>query len=130
MFGIAVNDLSGKKYAVVKPDDMTTLKFMQTIVEGLITLVPTEDENIDLFVNDEGLYFEHFVLNPVASRFAGQPLVGPSIMMRHNRAGETTSMTVDDMKAFGCNEFIGLELWLALRKLSMVEIGIDEDLHI
>lgn len=91
---------------------MTTLKFLQTLVDGFIecvSLTPT----LDMWVNEEGLFRDDFSHNPRASLIAGHgyALEGPAVITGH-RNGETISLTADDIS----------ELWVGGRSYTVAEI--------
>jgi len=61
--------------------DKFSLKEMQKYVGGLIETVPLFQENgSHMFVNEEGL-LQNLTYNATASMMAGQPLVGPAIVV-------------------------------------------------
>jgi hypothetical protein len=84
-----------------------TLCDLQTMVDGYITM-PSGNiagMNVDVVVNDEGLYRENFRLNPVASFIARQHLVGPAVLVRTTANGDTIGFTDEQI-----DELIGVGL--------------------
>jgi hypothetical protein len=85
---------------MVRHEGGSTLRTLQTLVEGLIQYVPTDEDeagiDADLWVNEEGLYQPTFSVNLLASLFAGQRLVGPAVISRANDEGETVGLSKDD----------------------------------
>jgi hypothetical protein len=88
---------------LVKHEGDNTLRTLQTLVEGFIQCVPTNDTETgfcgDIWVNEEGLYQPTFAANMLASILAGQCLVGPAVITRSNDEGETVGLADTDMKA-------------------------------
>ena len=87
---IYINDLNKRPYLVEKAEGQDTLSFLQTMVDGLIESVAI-DSDTDLWVNEEGLFRDDFVMNIVASTASGRPLVGPAVLTGQ-RNGETVSV--------------------------------------
>ena len=89
---VYINDLTGEMLAVRKPDDMATLPFLQTLVDGYIECVSL-DRTTDLWLNEEGLFRDDFRVNRIATTFRGAgyqtPLVGPAVLATSNSRGET-----------------------------------------
>lgn len=79
-----------------------TLKTLRTLVEGNIEHVTAHPIvtgfTADVWINDEGLFEATFTINPIASLFAHQPLVGPAVLTRTDLDGNTTSLTADDLR--------------------------------
>lgn len=124
MLAIVLNDLDGKRYAVEKPVDCTTLLFMQRLVGGLITLVsrPGVSDGLDLFVNDEGLYHPYMIPNFDASVQALQHLVGPAAFLRCDTNGETIGVTTMDLERLEVTDFISLVTYEAVRQIQIMEM--------
>lgn len=84
-------------------EPMTTLKVLQTLVDGYVDCVaPAGDLNepsIDMWVNDEGLYRPDFVRNTEASYLAQMMIVGPVALAKANRkTGETLGFTDEELR--------------------------------
>ena len=75
---------------------MPTLKFLQTLVDGLIECVSLTPD-LDMWVNEEGLFRDDFEINRRASIMAGHGYVikGPAVITGQ-RNGETISITPED----------------------------------
>lgn len=128
MLAIAMNDLDGGVFAVEKPKYMKTLEFMQALVDGLISIVPTRsDLPLDLFVNDEGMFRDDFRYNFRASVLAGQGLVGPAFLIGCDKYGETVGVTADDLDEFGSPDVISLQTYLDMRTLIAMEDAEDDE---
>lgn len=84
-------------YGFVVNEGDTTLSTLQTLVDGLIECVAVPSFHfgfpVDLWVNEEGLFREDFLLNIPASQLAGRPIVGPAVIARSNANGETLGLT-------------------------------------
>lgn len=100
---------NGGAFLLHADPEIKTLTVLQTLVEGLFTCVsaneefiPTEmDANeIDIWVNDDGLHREDFVPNREASFLTGQILVGPAVVTRNDGHGATISLTDKDIELF------------------------------
>lgn len=124
MIAIVFNDLDGKRYAVEKPRELDTLRFMQRIVDGLISLVHTSEsaDGLDMFVNDEGLSMEHMIFNVDASWYAKQELVGPALFVRCAVNGDTVSVTHSDLERFGVTDHISLITFEGMREIQKLDI--------
>lgn len=81
-------------------EPMTTLKVLQTLVDGYVDcVVPEGETSIDMWVNDEGLYRPDFVRNTEASYLARRVLVGPIALAKSNRnTGETLGFTDEELR--------------------------------
>ena len=93
MKAIYINDIDQRPYLVEKEEGRTTLSFLQDLVEGLIESVSLTRKT-DIWVNEEGLFRNDFVLNEFASLLAGQGhhLVGPAVLTGVTPNGETTEV--------------------------------------
>lgn len=95
---IYMNDLSGEMFAVTKPDDMTTLTFLQTLVDGFVECVGIQG-GLDIWVNEDGLFRDDFRTNRKATIMRGAgyavPLVGPAVLATHDKEGRTFGVPQD-----------------------------------
>jgi hypothetical protein len=111
MKAIYISDLPGDNGPVHLVVDMTdasnskgTLKFLQTLTEGLIECVQLK-RSVDMWVNEEGLFHPDFEINSSASRLAiritGHPYVlrGPAVITRQVN-GETVGFTDQQLDDF------------------------------
>lgn len=64
-------------------DDKPTLEEMQKMVGGYIQEVYVGDQDVQYWVNEEGLLLE-LPLNPKASMMLGQPIVGNLVVLRES----------------------------------------------
>lgn len=128
MFAVVLSDFDADMYVVEKPYDMTDLSFAQTLVEGLISLVrlPDHDEYLDMYVNDEGLFYESFFKNVLASAMAHQLLVGPAVLIRSTPAGDMCSIDDEDLVEWGLADDKRLSLfeYLEIRKKGLAELEV------
>lgn len=85
-----------------KPLDIeNTLECLQHEVKGWIERVPfgsyaliSEDMNVDMWVNEEGLYIDGFRTNIIAMGVSGYPhLVGPAVLTKSSPDGATIGFT-------------------------------------
>lgn len=88
-------------------DTNNTLKGLQTLVDGLVDCVRPQEgwthpqlATIDLWINDDGGYREDFDLNLEASFLVGYGIIGPAVVARSNKDGETIGLTPEDFAAF------------------------------
>lgn len=81
-----------------------TLNCLQTEVKGWIERVPflsyaliPEEMNVDMWVNEEGLYIDGFRTNVIAMNVSGYPhLVGPAVLTKSNPNGATLGFTKEE----------------------------------
>lgn len=87
----------------VAPFPTTTLKQLQDLVDGLITIVSgnVDGTPVDVVANDEGLYNEEFGVNVVGSYIAGQTIVGPVVLTKHDQHGYTVGFTAKQVDSLG-----------------------------
>jgi len=89
----------GAQYSFVIEDTIgdgsSTLKFLQTLVEGFVECVSL-GKSTDMWVNEEGLFRSDFELNRRASMVAGHgyAIKGPAVITGQ-RNGNTISLTGD-----------------------------------
>jgi hypothetical protein len=107
-------DQFGDAIIVRQEPTETSLSCLQTLVGGLIQIVPTDRIRADVFVNEEGLFFPQFGINLTASYITGRQLVGPAVFAGSNKDGDTISLydsTLNKLKREGL--LIHDEVWTA-----------------
>lgn len=98
-YQMKVDDSSGVVYKGFLKPIRNNLGELQSFVYGLITVVSITDE-IDCICNDEGKLMG-LPYNRVITNNAGEVwdiLVGNILCVRHNKAGEFTSILPEDVK--------------------------------
>lgn len=85
-------DQGGDALIVRQEAHETSLSCLQTLVGGLIQIVPSDKIDADVWVNEEGLFFPQFGINLVASYITGRQLVGPVVFANSNEEGDTISL--------------------------------------
>lgn len=108
ILGLKYNSKEGKleKVKIEKTDDGGTLKGLQKLVDGYIEIPRLSklyyENNIDIIVNEEGLYREDFDIT--AALFDSTTcevltiLKGPIIFTAYDEKGETLSLREDQIK--------------------------------
>lgn len=73
----------------------SSLETLQTCVEGWVGVVTGRlgGMDVDLWVNEEGLFRHDFAVNPIASIICGQTIVGPVVVARSDSEGRTVGFT-------------------------------------
>lgn len=110
---------NGETY-LIDNQEPSSLAMLQFLVDGLIECVALPENVLgfaaDLWVNEEGLFRPDFTGNIGASILAGRPLVGPAVITRTNRAGETIGITDDQLNfliedgfLLDCNDGAGFD---------------------
>jgi hypothetical protein len=74
-----------------------SLAFFQTLVDGLITVVSSP--MFDFVCNDEGLFRQDFGINLVASLLSKRQLVGPCVISKTDRDGNSIGLTEADIRS-------------------------------
>jgi hypothetical protein len=88
---------------VVKHEGDSTLRTLQTLVDGYVQCVPTNRRETgfdgDVWLNEEGLYHPTFTVNLLGSVFAGTRIVGPVVISRADSNGGTIGLSAADLTA-------------------------------
>ena len=80
-------------------------KSLQKFVDGLFDIVVARHYtsglpfDVDVWVNDEGLYREDFHQNVAATLLTGAGLVGPAVLAMSTPDGETVGFTAEQLAA-------------------------------
>lgn len=84
----------------VTVNEAGSLSTLQTCVEGYVQVVTGRlgGMNVDLWVNEEGLFRSDFSVNPIASMICGQTIVGPVVITRCDKEGNTIGFTDNMME--------------------------------
>jgi hypothetical protein len=85
-------DQHGDALIVRQEPHETSLSCLQTLVGGLIQIVPTSKIAADVWVNEEGLFIRQFGINLVASYITGRQLVGPAVFTSSTKDGDTIGL--------------------------------------
>jgi hypothetical protein len=85
-------DQHGDALIVRQEPHETSLSCLQTLVGGLIQIVPTSKIAADVWVNEEGLFIRQFGINLVASYITGRQLVGPTVFASSTKDGDTIGL--------------------------------------
>lgn len=114
-----ISDRPGERPRIVEQQpNEERLAFMQSLVEGLIELVPNED-GVDIYVNENGLYNPEFQRNGILTLIArGEThspyaLVGPGIITGHDGKGNTTSVPQSFIDKWFFPEILDPDVWTA-----------------
>lgn len=112
-----ISDRPGERPRIVEQQpNEERLAFMQSLVEGLIELVPNE-HGVDIYANEEGLYNPEFqrngLLNLIVRGYTHPeiPIMGPGIITGHDGKGNTTSVPQSFIDEWFFPEILDPDVW-------------------
>lgn len=89
-------------YAATVTSGENTLKSLQTLVDGYIECVQVRNSDFgftfDLWVNEEGLFREDFMVNLPASYLTGRTIKGPAVITVSTLEGRTVGLSEAQIK--------------------------------
>jgi hypothetical protein len=133
MFAVVISDYDDDLYIVSKPYDMDDLKFLQSLVEGLIERVELTDydEALDMYVNEEGLFDDTFSHNILASEMCHRYIVGPAVLIRSTPDGDTRSIDDEDLVRWQLDieNKMSLHDYVEMRRLVLSQMKDDSNVN-